>query len=345
MTQDQAMTNPGPMGWGLPADTLSVKHAKEQKAYDAFASAAPRRYTRRDPKDVNQTILQKVKDLMAADGMDGGIDLTYVEHAVWGREFDWLAQIIGSCVASGGMRAWTVRELWEIFVLGDPESLFGTSLVDRRNLAHFAPYSYGCGRRRGGLRSGDGSFCSVHIEGLMKDGSLPCWAEGLDKMSDAFPEPQNASTYRKWGAPSGYPWLDQMKTTAKDYLLLESEKVDSAATSKMLIQEHMKPHMICSGWAFKPDMQHPSWKLADGTPVWIYTRNRADSWAHNMSIMSYVTAFGQDYVKVQNSWPRSAHKNGLWFIIRAQEFDTWLKDAESQSIGDIQLPPAMPLFW
>lgn len=343
MSQDMAMSRPGPMGWGLPEHTMPARYLAEQRQFSKFASERPAMYCRRDAKIANDTLMKRVEARMAEDGIEGGFDLRYLEMTLWGKQLQWLQQLIGSCVASGGMRAWTRRQMVEIFLFGSPETLFGTTIVGPQNLAHFAPYSYRAGRRRGGLNRGDGSFCSVHIEGLMKDGALPCWAEGLASHTDAFPEPQKESTYRQWGSSAGNALMDKFKSIATQYLLLESEKVKSAADAQTLIVEHKKPLMICSDWAFKPDKPHPTWKTKDGQPIWIYTRNRADSWAHNMTLIGSIKGPDSNgYKTVENSWGMNAHKNGDYFIIRDSEADTWLNDAECQSIGDIQLPPAMP---
>ena len=74
-------------------------------------------------KAADPAILRAVKERMEADGLEGGLDLTYLEPLLFGGFLQWKAQLIGSCVASGGMRAWTTRALWEIVVLGQAEEM------------------------------------------------------------------------------------------------------------------------------------------------------------------------------------------------------------------------------
>jgi len=222
--------------------------------------------------------------------------------------------------------------LFESFVLGDPEEIFGTKLIGTNNVAPFAPYGYRAGRKLGGLNSGDGSFCSVQIRGAKEYGILPCSAQGL--VSDAFPEPQNARTYRTMGNSNRF--LEDFKPQAQQHRLMNSEQVRSADQAKELITVHFKPLEICSMWAFAPDYTHRSWELEDGEKVVIYKRDRRTSWAHAMSIVAFVQVGQEWFVIVLNSWG-NAHKNGDWFAIPASLFDSWLRDAECLSIGDIDM--------
>ncbi len=239
---------------------------------------------------------------------------------------------VHNCVGSAGMRCTSRRMLWESFVLGDPEEIFGTKLPGRDSFAPFAPYHYRAGRKIGGLNSGDGSFCSAQIKGMKEWGLLPCSAPGLE--SDAFPEPQNTSTYRRYGNSDSF--LRQFAPVAKQFRLLESEKVSDADTLKVLVTEHFKPVEICSMWAFTPDYTHSSWKLRDGQSVVIYKRDRRTSWAHAMSIIAVVEHRGKWFAIIENSWG-NAHKNGTWFAVPMELMAQWLPDAEAMSIGDIEM--------
>jgi hypothetical protein len=326
---DLATDKPGPMGWGIDEDRLKV----EQRLFGELSESDPVLFSRNPIREpLNQPLLDKIKAEQAKDGIEGGLSLRHIEHVVFGGELRWLKQLIGSCVGSAGMRCTARRMLWESFVLGDAEEIFGTKLPTRDSFAPYAPYHYRAGRKIGGLNSGDGSFCSAQIKGMKEYGLLPCSTPGL--VSDAFPEPQNTRTYREYGNSDAF--LNNFAPVAKNFRLLESEKVRDAGTLKELITEHFKPVEICSMWAFTPDYTHPTWKLADGSPVVIYKRDRRTSWAHAMSLIGVVEHGGKWFAIVENSWG-NAHRNGTWFAIPLDLADTWLGDAEAMSIGDIEM--------
>lgn len=329
MDGDLATDKPGPMGWGVDEDRLKV----EQRLFGELSTDDPVLFSRNPIREpISQRTLDAVKAEQAKDGIDGGISLRHIEPVVFGDKLTWLKQLIGSCVGSAGMRCTTRRMLWESFVLGDPEEIFGTKLPGRGSIAPFAPYHYRAGRKIGGLNSGDGSFCSAQIKGMKQYGLLPCSTPGLE--SDAFPEPQNTSTYRRYGNSDSF--LRQFASVAGKFKLLESERVSDADTLKMLVTEHFKPVEICSMWAFTPDYTHPTWTLEGGQKVVIYKRDRRTSWAHAMSIIAVVEHRGKWYAIVENSWG-NAHKNGTWFAVPMELMAAWLPDAEAMSIGDIQM--------
>lgn len=335
-------------GWGDQRDTLESRILTERRLAESLEALAPSKVIRAPAKlPVNEELLLKIQGLIKADGFDAGYDLTYLPLAVFGQYLRWLAQIIGSCVASGGMRAWTLRALHERYLFGEFEQLFGTRLEGPQSFAHFGPFSYRAGRRIGNLNSGDGSFCGAHIQGLMRYGALPCSTPGLE--SDAFPEPQNAQLYRRWGSTQGNALMDRFAAAAKLFILNESEQIESADALKDRIIVDKKPAMICSQWAFRPREKHPTAKLGNGDPIWIYTRDKNDEWAHNMTFVGALKINGNWYIKVLNSWPESMHKNGYWFVVPIEEVATWLasKYSESRTIGDIALKPEdeEPIAW
>jgi hypothetical protein len=340
---DNAIANPGLMGWGDdPNDTLEAKLLAERKRLEAMQEAAPMRFDTTLAKAANQAILDRVKKAQEADGIEDGFDPMYLYQIVFGQQPRWLAQIIGSCVASGGMRATTLRTLVEVVLLGEPEETLGGFMAGRDNLNHFAPYSYRAGRKIGGLNRGDGSFCEAHIQGMMQYGFLPCDTDGLD--SDVFPEPQSASDYRRWGNSDSL--LNEFAPAAQKFDLITSSTIKSADDWIAASKDRFETAMICSNWAFAPAQQHPTWKLADGKPVWIYRRNPRTSWAHNMTLCGYISHGGKWYVKVLNSWHESSHKNGFWFVIPIEEFSTWIRQAQSQTIGDLALRDlSKPIAW
>jgi hypothetical protein len=338
------------MGWGTTTDTFDERMRRENDAAERIEAIAPHICKSSGAKPViNKDLFDKIIKLMESHGIEQGLDLTYIEIAVFGDFLEWLRQLIGSCVASGEMRVSTCRMLWEVFILGELEELFGNTLPGVQSFAAFAPYSYRAGRRLGNMNSGDGSYCSVHIEGMLKYGKLPCFTPGLTQDTDTLPEPQNENTYRRWGSAAGNALMDKYASTAKRFLLTESERntSDPDLSKDRLITE-FKPSMICSDWAFKPDYQHPTLKNPDGSPMWIFKRDTADSWAHNMSIVAFICCNGQWFVKVRNSWGMKFHKGWDYFVIPIEVFVMWLKsqNTDSRTIGNIVLQQsAAPIAW
>jgi hypothetical protein len=328
-----------PTGWGIPGMSEANILGEEQRQFDALAAIVPQRLMARDPKPPNKQLLDKVIKIQEANGIESGFCFLYLSQAIFGKQFDWLAQLIGSCVASGDMRTTAYRMLAEVFLLNDPEEIPGTEIVGRNNLAFFAPYNYRAGRREGGINgNSDGSFCMAHIKGKMKYGHLPCDTPGLE--SDLFPEPRSTSLYRRWGANNEL--LDKFAEIGRKYPLLESSPIKGAADAKKSIVEGFKPANICSSWSFVPDYQHPTWKDEDGQPVWIWKRGR-EPWYHNMSVIGHVVVNGQEFDIVENSW-HNYHRGRKWFAIPATLFDTWGRVAECQNVGEIDMTDNPAVF-
>lgn len=310
---------------------------EERRSLDALAEIVPERCMARDPKPVNQELLTKVETIQKANGIESGFCFLYLWQAVFGAQAAWLRQLIGSCVASGHMRTTAYRMVAEVFLLNDPESLFGTTIVGPDNIAPFAPYHYRSGRKFAGINgNSDGSTCGGQIKGAMADGHLMCSTPGLQ--SDTFPEPQNQSLYKQWGANNTL--LDRFKDQGKKYVLLESSKISNSEDAKTAIVDGKKPANICSMWSFVPDYQHPTWKDEQGQPVWIWKRGR-EPWAHNMSVIGYVIVNGRAYAIVENSWAEY-HKGRRWFAIPIDLLDDWLPSAECQTVGEIDMSDNAP---
>jgi len=327
---------PGKMGWGEDTDTDESRLVREQRAFEALSNAYPDRINTATEPDYNENHFNIVKKLMQEDGIDNGFSANHVEKAVFDNYLLWLEQLIGSCVGSGGGRVVTQRTLIEVFLLNEPEEILGTKLIGTNNVCPFIPFSYRAGRKIGGINRGDGSFCGAHIEGLMKYGSLPCSTPGI--VSDAFPEPQNTSTYRNMG--NSDELLTKFGPEAKVFLMEDTIKITDGDQGKDALTKFFQPAMICSNWAFEPDYKHASWKFADGTPVYIYKRNTRTSWAHNMSIVAVVEAYGKWWVFVKNSWGMKAHKSGDFFVIPFDLYGSWCRVAEQSSIGNLRLRPS-----
>jgi hypothetical protein len=323
-------------GWGEEGRSKFFLFSDEKREFDRLAEAAPDNVVRRQAKPVLNTWLHaRVKQIQIDNGIEGGFCFLFLYQALFGRQPAWLPQLISSCVASGDMRTTLYRMLAEVFLLNDPETLAGTELDGRKSFAFFAPYNYRAGRREANIRGRKGgSLCLPHIRGKMKYGHLPCDTPGL--VSDTYPEPQSENLYTTWGRNNRL--LEQHRSSALPYLLLESEPINDIDSQRDTILEHFKPANICSNWAFKPDYQHPTWRDEFGDPVWIFTRDHDDDWQHNMSVVGFILVSGVWYVVIENSWG-SVHKGRRWFCITADEYSSWVhhKSSVVQTVGEIDM--------
>ena len=322
----------GQMGyWRNESDPVALTLMRDQQALAKLQSEQPTRFTQRASKDILPR-MQELLDKTVDEAMwDGGMSLLFIFTVIFGltpKQIKWLAQLIGSCVASGCFRTITLRSLFEIVVLGDPEETLGLNFAGMNNLAPYGPWLYGTGRRRGNMKGGDGSYCSVQIEAAMKDGILRCDAPGLSDIggtSDSdYPETQNQRLYRQWG---DWKYLDRFKDEAAKLKLVESVQVTSSEQTKDLITNHFKPMNNCSGWGFAPQSKHK-----DG--FWIY--KRSGSWPHNLSITGYrLASDGNWFAEVLNSWGPEAHKDGPLYYIPQELDERWVRDSQRMSVGEL----------
>lgn len=331
-----------PMGWGLGWQTFQDRLDDEERAREEIQRLAPAALMRQKAKQVkDEDLLAKVRSLMAQDGMGEGFSFLHLHEAIFGKLPDWKPQLIGSCVASGDKETTAARMLAEVFLFQEAESLPGAFTSTTDNVSFFAPFSYRAGRKLAGINgNGDGSLCLPHIRGKMQYGHLPCSTKGI--ASDDFPEPQNQSTYRAWGATDKF--LNEFAGEAGKYKLLESERVRTPDEMWTLHVEHHKPANICSMWAFKRGPKHPTWKTRDGQPVYIWVRDTRQEWAHNMSRMGYVRVGNERFAIVKNTWG-PFHDGRSWFVIDDQTDEAWLRQAECQTVGNIDMkdnPAAWP---
>jgi hypothetical protein len=226
----------------------------------------------------------------------------------------------------------------EVFLLNDPEQLPGIDASGTDAFAFYAPFSYRAGRREAGINGNmDGSLCLPHIRGKMKFGHLPCSTAGLQ--SDTFPEPQDQRYYKRWGADNRL--MDQYVAAAGKFKLLESEPVKEAGASQDLICEHFKPHNICSMWGFRSSQQVQV-QDANGSNLFQWTRD-SEPWAHNMSVVGCLEFRGTTYFDIENSWS-NFHNGNQNFLVEMNEYDRWLRDAECQSVGEIDMADNAPAF-
>lgn len=320
---------PGPMGWGLEQDSEDQKIRAERTTREAIAKVAPNlmQYAPKEPK--NQALIDEVKAAVKAAGWDDGFSFRFLFQIVMAKYPGWLAQLIGSCVASGDFRTTVYRQLAEVFILNDPEELAGFELSGPESIAFFAPFSYRAGRREAGINgNSDGSLCLPHIRGKMKFGHLPCNTPGL--RSDAFPEPQSERLYREWGANNRL--MDQYLEQAGKFKLLDSPEVTSHQQSVDLIEE-LVPQNICSSQGFRSTGK----KLGNGPDgKGIYQWRPGGTWHHNMSRVGWFELNGRRFTEIENSWA-GYHDGNESFVVEADDDERWIQRAEVQGVGNIDL--------
>lgn len=328
----------GPMGWwSHPSDPPHLTLYREQSRFGQMEDKHPERFCSQPPKQANAAILARIHELQKADGLaEGSLDLRYIEKLAFGKTIPWSGQTIGSCVASGSMRAIVIRMLCEILLLGDPEDTLGGQWTGQNNIAPYAPYHYGWGRLHSGISGySDGSMCSGQIECFMTNGWLPCNATGLkDIAGDEYPEPlRNTRLYKEWGA---HKHIREFEPQSKVFDLVESERIQDTQRLWQVLDE-FKPCMICSGWGFAKAGSH-----RDGFAIY----SRRGSWAHNMSVTGKrIGSDGAEFVKIDNSWGESAHADGPYFYVTREEMDKWLRNAECRTIGNLQQRESQVSFW
>lgn len=329
--------NDGACGWGDEKLSDDQKLYNEEKIVDEAQHDYPRAWAHRPAVALPESLKGKLETIHQKHNMsmnEGSIDLRLISELCFGEIFKFPRQIIGSCVASGGMRAWTFASMWQLVANGEPEELLGHQRLSVDTVAPYGPFSYGCGRRRGNLRRGDGSWCGVQVESYQKDGVIDCNTPQLHRITGTttknFPEPQSSSLYRSFGS---WKYLDDLLPYA-DYKLNEAVKVRNADQCAKLLAEY-KPMLICSSWGFAPGR---SGKV-NGYTVY----RRSGSWAHNLSVVGVLIApNGDRYFIILNSWGPTAHRDGEIFVVTDSTMNSWLKSASCIAVGDIDLPDSVP---
>lgn len=324
----------GKMGWGeFDTDSSDRKLLIEQRRTEKLQKEAPQLFqpsTKLTLPARLQAEMDKIREHYNQE--PGSFDLRWTSHLLFGEIYKWKAQLIGSCVGSGAMRACAFRMMAEIALLGEPEQFFGLERFGPQSVAPFGPYHYGCGRRRGNMKGGDGSYCSVQIEALAKDGLLPCHSKLLQQTNPGeFPEPQSSNLYRKWGS---WKYLDEVAADAKDYLLTETADVRDGDDLVKKISEELSPTVHCSSWGFEPSYKHK-----DG--FWVY--KHSTTWHHNMTdIAIRVASDGDKFAGILNSWGPNAHKDGEVFYIPLDLYTKWVKKSECKTVAQIDMKDVAP---
>lgn len=328
---------------------LSLEHSmgwrgdyeSEQKALDKLEADFPVAFRTHTSEPPMPAVLKKWTEFQKSKGRyEGSADWSLLDEFVWGKPLLWKPQIIGSCVVSNTFRAYHIRQMYQIVLLGRAEEYFGREEFGPENFAFYGPWTYGMARKRANMRGGDGLYCEPMAASMMKDGVLTCstpklrellQAKGLNSAED-FPEPQGrdgASLYRAFG---DWQYLDHLKPYA-DFPVLESVRVTNGDQLWDLLQAG-KPSFVCSMEAIHKVGEH-----RDGFPI--HARNPRDRWAHNMAFHgAFLASDGERFIRQSNeSWGAQHIYNR-----RLVEVDGQLKRGglTCMSIGEIRGPASSP---
>ena len=198
----------GPMGFEIPTINATIKekifHSKVEQ--EKFARESPKVFEQREAVAVPPE-LAKAWDLFqqSKGRAPGSNDLTLIVEFIFGVQYMWFPQDIGSCVYSNTFRPWIDRMCWEIALRGDPEAYTGSGEL---GIASIAPHCvlYGHARENANMRSGDGLYKAPMIKALTQ-GVVLANTPRLKELQDAngasapenYPEPRSANLYRKIG--------------------------------------------------------------------------------------------------------------------------------------------------
>ena len=332
-------------GYGLIDQTPDQILELEQQATARMKAAQPSLFQTRAPQPVvNTALMQKVKDLMSADGLEDGFSFRYLQQAVFGEELKYKPQKIGSCVASSSMRNIGDRALAEVTLLDHPEELDGTVIVGKKNLLTYGPYSYAAGRTVGGITGGraggqdDGSFVSAHIQGLMSYGALLCSDPALEASN--YPEPtldsRGDQLYRDWGKDATL--LNGFKNSENRIFLAESNDVAGFDAVKEALM-NFKPISVGSALAVRQERAIKGLSF-NGKQAYQAFQDPNDEWQHAMGICGVWKYKGQWFGEVRNQWDLF-HQNRTqdYFILSADFIDSWVQAnvGTFKTIGELQM--------
>lgn len=253
---------------------------------------------------------------------DDGFAFWPMVERVFGGQVDSDAQSVGNCVPYSSCLANVDRMAVEILLFGESE----------RPFIPFVPYSYGAGRVYVGNVnwSSHGSLGSWQIAADMRYGLLPVDTPNLPIRHETDIQ-GSGTTNSAW--MKNKEVLDSWQPFAKDLTVGEGTNVESFDQLKVVVCDKKQPATIASNWGFVS-------KGVD-SKYGIVIHGQGGSWAHQMRIRAVFQIKGQWFVNVGNQWGYSYHppigegfaKGG--FVIPAELFDKWVKDAECFVRGSI----------
>lgn len=327
-------------GWTNGDMSEKQAFAMENLELDRLEDDMPVAFRKREAKEPIPAIWEKWVEFQKSKGRsEGSNDLSIIDEFMFGKDFAWKPQIIGSCVMSNTFREYVARMMYEIGLLGVAEEYIGLNEFGPDNFSFYCPWSYGMARRRANMRGGDGLYCAPMAESLLKDGVLPCSTPKLLELTRRlgvngdtdYPEPQSKRVYRAFG---NWQYLDELKPYSA-YPVEESVRVNNVDQLWDLLGEG-KPAFVCSMEAIRKVSEHK-----DGFPI--HARNPYNRWAHNMGVIGRILASDSRRFFVWNntSWGRN-HV----YIREADEVQSSFnaRRLTMMSIGEVRAPASMPQF-
>ena len=262
---------------------------------------------------------------------DNGFCFWPIMERVYGKQMSPGPQSVGNCVPYGSCLANFDRMCTELLIDGDSESLF----------TPFVPYSYGAGRVFIGnvYWNGHGSTGAWQIKADMQHGLLPTDIPGVPIRYDDDMQ-GSASTNSDW--MRNRSTLEKWEPNAIDLTIGVGSSIGSFDQLKTAVVDKKQSITIASSWGFGS-------KGLDNK-YGIVVHRRSGSWSHQMHIRAVFEIKGQWFVYVGNQWGTNAHPkvaDGFalgGFVIYAEEFDTWVRQAECYVRGSINGRVFVPNF-
>jgi hypothetical protein len=262
---------------------------------------------------------------------DAGFAFWPIVDAVYGKQVPSGPQTVGNCVPYGSCLANVDRMCVELLLDGEAESFF----------VPFVPYSYGAGRVYiGNVNwSSHGSLGSWQIAADMKCGLLPCDVSGVPvRYTDDMQG--SANTNSSWMKSKAE--LDRWLPIAKTIYVGEGSEIKTFEQLKVAVCEKKQPVTIASNWGF----------VSRGldSKYGIIIHSKGGSWAHQMHIRAVFSIKDQWFVYVGNQWGENYHPLVAvgfapgGFVVPAELFDDWVKDAEVYVRGSINGRVFKPSF-
>lgn len=262
---------------------------------------------------------------------DDGFCFWPIVERVYGKQMPPGPQSVGNCVPYGSCLAIFDRICTELLVYGEAEQLF----------VPFIPYSYGAGRVLVGnvYWNSHGSLGSWQVKADMQHGLLPTDLTGV---------PIRYEHDMQGSASTNSTWM-RSKSIIEDWLP-KAEPLNIGAGSsirnfdelKIAVCDKKQSVTIASSWGFRSKGLDNKYGIVVHSP--------GGSWAHQMHIRSVFEIKGQWFVYVGNQWGTNYHPkvaDGFplgGFVIFAEVFDRWAKDAEVYVRGSINGRVYQPNF-
>lgn len=262
---------------------------------------------------------------------DEGFAFWPITEKVYGKQVDEDAQTVGNCVPYGSCLAVVDRIATELLVFGEPERAF----------IPFVPFSYGAGRVYVGnvAWTSHGSIGAWQIAADMRYGLLPNDVQGVPARHE-FDIQGASNTNSQWMRDKTA--LDAFAAYAKPLTIGEGTEITSFDNLKVAVVNKKQPVTIASNWGFVSTGVDYKYNIV--------LHRKGGSWAHQMHIRAVFAIKGQWFVYVGNQWGYNAHpKVGEGFalggfVITAETFDTWVKEAECYVRGSMNGRTLKPNF-